>query len=80
LADHRYDPGQRYEDHAAGDKLAGFGIAALVGAVAGAKLAKVAAVGGLLLLVKKFWFLVFAPLALLYRKFNGAAGPKPPAA
>lgn len=80
LAAHRYDPGQRYEDHAAGDKLAGYGIAALVGAVAGAKLAKVAAAGGLLLLFKKFWFLVFAPLALLYRKLKSAFGAKPPAA
>lgn len=83
LRAHSYDAGQRYEDHAAGDKLAGYGVAALVGAVAGAKLAKVAAAGGALLLFKKFWFLVLAPIALFYRKiknFFGATPPAPPTA
>src|SRR4051812_7395476 len=50
-----FDPGSRYSDHIDGDKMAGYGIAALVGAIAGAKVVKVAAGLGLLVLLKKFF-------------------------
>jgi uncharacterized membrane-anchored protein len=54
LRAHSFDPGARYVDYVSGDKVAGYGIASLVAAVAGAKLAKAAGVGAILLLLKKF--------------------------
>jgi uncharacterized membrane-anchored protein len=67
LKSHTFDPDYRYSDHLSTDKVAGYGIAALIGAVAGAKVVKIAAAGGLLLLLKKLWVV---PLLL----FGGAFG------
>jgi uncharacterized membrane-anchored protein len=80
LRAHSFDPGQRYEDHAEGDKLAGYGIAALVGAVAGAKLAKIGAFAVILLFVKKIWFLGFAAIAIFFKKIKSLfrSRPNPP--
>jgi uncharacterized membrane-anchored protein len=61
--DYRFDPGFRFSDYVQGDKLAGFGIAALVGTAAGATIAKTVGFGALLLLVKKFFFLILAAFA-----------------
>jgi len=55
-----YNKGSRWTDHLSGDKLAGFGIAALVGTVAGATIAKTVGFGALLLLLKKFFVLIVA--------------------
>ena len=59
---HSYDEGYRYADYVDGDKLAGFGIGALVAASAvGSKPGKglIAAIfGGGILLAKKAWFLI----------------------
>jgi uncharacterized membrane-anchored protein len=49
-----FDPGYRYADHIATDKVAEYGVAALVAAVAGVKLAQFAVLGTLLVLAKKF--------------------------
>jgi uncharacterized membrane-anchored protein len=62
LRTHSFDAGYRYSDHIGTDKVAGYGIAALVGAAAGAKAVKIAAAGGLILLLKKLWFL---PIVLI---------------
>lgn len=77
LAAHSFDPGFRYSDHVAGDKLAAYGIAGLVAAVAGAKALKLAGAGALLLLLKKFGVIILGALAgLLYRlkKMFGRSG------
>jgi uncharacterized membrane-anchored protein len=76
LRAHSFDPGQRYDDHVEGDKLAGYGIAALVGAVAGAKLVKIGAFAAILLFAKKLWFLAFAALAVFYRKIKALFRPR----
>ena len=60
-----YAPGQRYEDYKQGsDKLASYGVAALVGGVAAKKLGLLA--GGLLLF-KKGWILILAAFGGLSR-------------
>ena len=71
LAAYEFDRGDTYRDYVSGDKLAGYGIAALVGAVAGANLAKAAAAGALLLALKKLGFLLLAPLFFAYRWIRG---------
>jgi uncharacterized membrane-anchored protein len=54
LAGFVFDPGRRYADHVASDKVAEYGIAALVASFAGIKIAQAAMAGGFLLLLKKF--------------------------
>jgi uncharacterized membrane-anchored protein len=71
-----FSAGDGYEEHRSTDKVAGFGIAALVGALVGAKAVKVAAAGGLALffkpilalflaLLSKAWVLLLAPFVFL---------------
>lgn len=60
LKSHKFKPGDRYEDHAQGDKVAAYGIAGLVAAVTGAKVVQALGFGGLLLLIKKFASVVIA--------------------
>lgn len=54
LKSHQFKVGDRYEDHTSGDKVASYGIAGLVAAVTGAKVAQALGFGGLFLLFKKF--------------------------
>ena len=63
-----FDAGQRYADHSDGDKVAGYGIAALVGAIAGAKVLKVVGGVGLLLLLKKFFWIPLLLAAGMYKR------------
>lgn len=68
LKAHSFDSGYRYEDHIPGDKIAEYGIAALVTASVGAKIAKWT---GLFLILKKFGaFIVAGFAALLYKIKN----------
>ncbi len=71
-----FSQGARYRDFISGDKLAGFGIAALVGTAAGATIAKTIGFAGLLLLLKKFGILLVAVVVGAYRwiksKVSGA--------
>jgi uncharacterized membrane-anchored protein len=75
---HSYDDGFRYADYVEGDKLAGFGIGALVTASAiGSKPGKgviAAIVATVVLIAKKAWFVVLGGLAaigaFLKRLFN----------
>ncbi|MBI2256533.1 MAG: DUF2167 domain-containing protein [Proteobacteria bacterium] len=65
LDGHSYDEGYRYVDYKGGDKVAAYGIAGLVAAVAGVKLGKGLLAGGLAFLAiagKKFAILI-VPLA-----------------
>ena len=66
LRAHSFDPGVRYSDHISGDKLAGYGIASLVAVVAGAKVAKAAGLGALIVLLKKFAVVIVAAAAGLF--------------
>lgn len=66
LDSHSYDEGYRYADHKAGDKIAAYGIAGLVAAVAGVKLGKGLLAGALAFVAiagKKLAILV-VPLAM----------------
>jgi uncharacterized membrane-anchored protein len=81
LGSHTFDPGFRYADFVSGDKVAAYGVGALVATLVGAKLAKVGLFAGLLVLLKKFG--VFAVIALggLFAKFGRALfGQKQPTA
>ena len=73
--DYRFDRGFQFSDYVRGDKLAGYGIAALVGTAAGATIAKTVGFGAILLLIKKFFVLILAGLAggfsYLKRVFGG---------
>jgi uncharacterized membrane-anchored protein len=66
-----FDQGSRYFDHIDGDKMAGYGIAALVGAIAGAKVVKVAAGLGLLVLLKKFFIVPIILVGVAFKKIAG---------
>jgi uncharacterized membrane-anchored protein len=68
VADYQFKPGSRFADYVSGDKLAGYGLAALVATGAGATLVKTGALAALLLFAKKFIILILAGLAAL---FNG---------
>lgn len=68
LQAHKFNPGYTYQDYAKGDKLAGYGIAALVAATVGGKILKV---GGFMLLLKKFGGVVLAAIGALFYKFKG---------
>jgi uncharacterized membrane-anchored protein len=57
---YQFKKGFRFSDYVQGDKLAGFGIAALVGTAAGATIAKTVGFGAVLLLIKKFFILILA--------------------
>lgn len=75
LADH-FDKGSRYQDYANGDKIAEVGLAALVGTVAGATLAKTGFFVGLLLVLKKFFILIIAAIIGGFRWLKSKlAGP-----
>ena len=77
---YRFDPGSRFSDYVQGDKLAGYGVAALVGTAAGATIAKTVGFGAILLLIKKF-FLVFIALGAAafgwVRRFFTRGAPPP---
>ena len=68
-----FDSGARYADYDAGnDKLAGYGVAALIGGGIAAKTGLLAKLGVLLIAGKKFIvFLVIGLIALVRKLFNG---------
>jgi|HubBroStandDraft_1064217.scaffolds.fasta_scaffold00011_28 uncharacterized membrane-anchored protein len=76
LAAQNFDSGARYEDHVSADKLAGYGIGALVATVAGVKIAQVLGFGAILLFAKKFIVLIIAGVAAAFgavRRFFGGS-------
>jgi len=78
LRAYSFDPGYRYTDHQSGDKMALYGIAGLVAAVAGAKAVKVAAGAGLLVLLKKFGIFIFAAIAAGFYRLKNRLRRRPP--
>lgn len=81
LADQRFDKGSRYADFASGDKLATYGLAALVGTAAGATLVKTGGLVAILLALKKLWFLIIAGIYGAYKwiaaRVSGGNRPRP---
>ena len=71
----QFDAGQRYADYKPGsDKLAAYGIAALVGGGLAAKAGLFAKLGALLLAAKKLVVLLFVGAAALLRRIFGGKG------
>jgi len=72
-----FDAGQRYADFKPGtDKVAAYGLAALVGGGIAAKTGLLAKLGALLLAGKKFIVLIFVALAAFARKLFGGKKDK----
>ena len=70
-----FDPGKRYADYdAKTDKLAAYGVAALIGGGIAAKAGLFAKIGALLLAGKKLVVLLLAAIAGVWRKFFGKKG------
>jgi uncharacterized membrane-anchored protein len=73
-----FPTGSTYADHADGDRVAGYGIAGLVGMLVGAHLVKVGFFAGLLVALKgilaavgaKLWAILIAPFVWLKSKFR----------
>jgi uncharacterized membrane-anchored protein len=65
---HSFNPGYCYVDFVKGDEVAGYGIAALVAATVGGKVAKAT---GLAIILKKAGTLIFAAIAALFLKIKG---------
>jgi uncharacterized membrane-anchored protein len=72
LASTNFDPGNRYTDYQAGsDKLAAYGLAALVAGGIAAKAGLFAKLGVLLLALKKFIIIGLAAIGAFLRKLFG---------
>jgi uncharacterized membrane-anchored protein len=67
LRAHNFDVGYRYNDYTVGDKVAEFGIAALVAASIGGKIMKI---GSFVVFLKKIAGVIFACVAALSYKFK----------
>lgn len=75
-----FDTGQRYADfNESTDKLAGYGLAALIGGAVAAKAGLFAKLGAVLLAGKKFVILALAGLAALAKKLFGGKKDSPAA-
>lgn len=74
-----YQPGARYEDYVEGDKVAGYGIAALIAGGTAAVVAKKAGLLAVLLLfLKKGWVILLLGFGAIGRFFKGIFGGKSP--
>jgi uncharacterized membrane-anchored protein len=81
LGSHTFDPGFRYADYVSGDKVAAYGVGALVATLVGAKLAKIGLFAGLLVLLKKFGVIAVVALGGVLAKFRRTIfGQKQPVA
>ena len=65
-----YDDGKMYSDFKTGDKVAAVGIGALLAATLGVKALKPGLLIGLMLLLKKFWFILLLPFLAIGKLFN----------
>ena len=65
-----YDEGEMYSDFKTGDKVAAVGIGALLAATLGVKALKPGLLIGLMLLLKKFWFILILPFLAIGKLFN----------
>ena len=65
----KYNAELEYRDYKPGDKVAVYGVAALVATSLGVK--GLAKAGGLLLVLKKFWFILLFPFIFLFKLITG---------
>ena len=65
----KYNAELEYRDYKPGDKVAVYGVAALVATSLGVK--GLAKAGGLLLALKKFWFILLFPFIFLFKLITG---------
>ena len=66
-----YSTGAQYSDYKSGDKVAAYGVGALVAGSLGIKgLAKTGALAVLAAFAKKLWFIILFPLIFLFRKLS----------
>ena len=69
---HKFNATKEYKDWKSGDKVAAVGIGALLASTLGIKALKPGIVAGVLLFLKKFWFIVFLPFIWLGKLFTGS--------
>ena len=67
-----YSSGAQYTDYKSGDKVAAYGVGALVAGSLGIKgLAKTGALAVLAAFAKKLWFIILLPFIFLFRLVSG---------
>ena len=69
---HKFNATKEYKDWKSGDKIAAAGIGALLATTLGVKALKPGIVAAGLLLLKKFWFIIFLPFIWLGKLFKGS--------
>lgn len=72
-----YIEGKKYSDYIPGkDKIAEYGLTALIAGGAGAAATKLGLFAKILILLKKFWIILFAPIIYLYNKLKSKLSGK----
>ena len=70
---HKFNATKEYKDWKSGDKVAAAGIGALLATTLGVKALKPGIIAAGLLLLKKFWFILFLPFIWLGKLFTGSS-------
>jgi len=73
---HKFNATKEYKDWKSGDKVAAAGIGALLATTLGVKALKPGIIAAGLLLLKKFWFIIFLPFIWLGSLFKGSGKKK----
>jgi uncharacterized membrane-anchored protein len=73
---HKFNDTKEYKDWKSGDKVAAAGIGALLATTLGVKALKPGIIAAGLLLLKKFWFIIFLPFIWLGKLFTGTSKKK----
>tara|TARA_B100000953_G_scaffold177792_1_gene146412 strand:+ start:89 stop:976 length:888 start_codon:yes stop_codon:yes gene_type:complete len=73
---HKFNATKEYKDWKSGDKVAAVGIGALLATTLGVKALKPGIIAAGLLLLKKFWFIIFLPFIWLGKLFKGSSKKK----
>ena len=73
---HKFNNTKEYKDWKSGDKVAAAGIGALLATTLGVKALKPGLIAAGLLLLKKFWFIIFLPFIWLGKLFTGSSKKK----
>ena len=73
---HKFNNTKEYKDWKSGDKVAAAGIGALLATTLGVKALKPGLIAAGLILLKKFWFIIFLPFILLGKLFSGSSKKK----
>ena len=73
---HKFNDTKEYKDWKSGDKVAAAGIGALLATTLGVKALKPGLIAAGLLLLKKFWIIIFLPFIWLGKLFSGSSKKK----